>query len=399
MPSYRFRAHSVDGKPFQGVIRADDLNAVRQELEVRRLILDEIVPERTERRSRRNEVPSSRAMVEFARQFATLLEAFVPVVRALETVANVTRDRALRRTLEATVDSIRAGSSLAEAMGAHPRVFSNIFISTVAAGERGGNLSVGLLRVADHMERTQELRERILAALAYPAVIVVAAIGSLAALFIFVVPTFEEIFTSNGIALPSITLLFVNLSKLFVRFWLLGIGVIIAGIIVVRVWYRSEQGRRTLDSLILRLPFGGELTRRLAVARFSRTAASLLASGVPILDALEAAARTCGNVHIEEALSRGRDGVAAGRPLAEQLSRESELPPLLASMVEVGEETGQLDRMLDKVADFHDREAQSSLDGLLKVVEPALVVVVGIVLGAIVIAMYLPIIDAVTAVG
>lgn len=399
MLSYRFWAHSVDGKTYSGVIQAESLEAAHQELEVRRLIPERVVPERAAFGIRFTRRPSSRAMVEFARQLATLIESAIPLARALEIVSAVTRDRPLQEALGATLDAIRSGSGVAEAMAKHPEVFGEIFVATVAAGERGGNLGLALLRMADYLERTQSIRDRVVSAMAYPAIVVVAGIASIAALLVLVVPTFEGIFIDSGMALPATTLLFVTVARWFARYWLVGAGVVVAALVAVRLWYRSERGRRVLDGVLLRLPGSGGLAARLAVARFSRTAASLLASGVPVLDALQAAARTCGNVIIAEALSRGRESVAAGHMLGEQLAREAVLPALLASMVTVGEQTGQLDRMLDKVADLHDREVQASIDGLLKVLEPALVIVVGVILGGIVVAMYLPIISAISAVG
>lgn len=399
MAKYRFWAHSVDGKPLQGVIKADGLEEARQALEVRRLIADRIVPQPLEWRNPFRRAPSSRAVVEFARQFATLVDSSVPVAQALEMTADLSRDPLLGEALRDTLEGIQAGGGVAESMAEHRRVFGEIFVATVAAGEQGGNLTVVLLRMADDMERTQEIRERVLAALAYPAVIVAAAIGAVATLLVLVVPTFEGIFAGNGMDLPASTLLFVTVSRVFARYWVVVIAVLVGAALALRYWYRSERGRHILDSVVLRLPVGGGLASRLAVARFSRSAAALLASGVPILDALHAAAGTCGNVAIADALSRARESVASGRSLSEQLAREAALPPLLASMVAIGEQTGQLDRMLHKVADFHDREVRVSVDGLLRVVEPILVIVVGVILGATVIAMYLPVVDAISATG
>lgn len=399
MARFRFWAHSVDGKQFQGVIKAEGLEEAHRALERRRLMADRIVAESAGWRNPFRRTASSRAVVEFVHQLATLLDSSVPLARALEMTADLTRDRPLREALLATLAGIRAGSGVAESMGAHRQVFSEVFVATVAAGERGGNLTVALRRLADDMERSQDIRERVLAALAYPAVILAAAIGAVATLLVLVVPTFEGIFAGNGMELPASTLLFVNVSRVFARYWVGMIAVVIAAAIALSYWHRSERGRRVLDGVLLRLPVGGVLVTQLAVARFSRTAASLLASGVPILDALRAAAGTCGNEVIAEALSRARESVASGRTLSEQLEREAVLPPLLASMVAVGEQTGQLEGMLNKVGDFQDREVRVAIDGLFKVLEPALVIVVGVILGAIVIAMYLPVVDAISATG
>ena len=399
MLSYRFWAHSPDGEAFEGVIQAESLEDVHKELEVRRLIPKRIVEEPTALRVSLRRAPSTRAMVEFSHQLATLVESFVPLVPAIEMVSSITRDRPLREALEETLVDVRAGSPLAEAMSEHPKVFADIFIATVAAGEEGGTMGVALRRMADYLERRRAIREGILGAVAYPAVIVAAAVVSVVMVLLLVIPTFERIFASSGLELPASTLLFVTLSRLFARYWLLGVIFPAVAIFGLRRWHRTEHGRRTFDGVLLRLPGIGGLAGQFAVARFSRTAALLLASGVSILVALQAASRTCGNIVIGKALSRGRESVAAGGSLAEQLARESTLPPLLGSMVAIGEETGELDRMLDKVADFHEREIQASINGLLKVIEPALVILVGVFLAAIVISIYLPIFEAISTVG
>jgi type IV pilus assembly protein PilC len=381
------------------VIQANSVEEVGRTLAKQKLIPDSVKPEPLDQAFQLRRTPAPRALVQFARQFATLTESAVPLVLSLEILLGLTEDRPLREAIATVTEDIQGGATLADSLRRHPKVFSGIFIAVVDAGEEGGTLDVTLNRLADYMERSQEIRDRISGAMVYPIVIASVAVASVVALLTLVVPTFEAMFAASGMALPFATQMLVDASRfLGGNLWLFLAG-LLAGSLIVKATLDSDGGRRSLHRLVLRLPVLGSLAKKVAVARFSRTIASLLASGVSILDALVAAAKTAGNSAIEDAMLRCRDGIASGRDISSSLTEESILPPLVSRMVAVGEQTGRLGDMFAKVADFYEREVDAQVEGLLKALEPILVVLVGVVLGGMVIAMYLPIFDIVGAVG
>ncbi len=399
MNGWLFKAHTPQGKVHQGVIQATSIAEVERTLARQKLIPDRIRPAPTDRSFQLRRKPSRRAMVQFARQFATLISAAVPLVLSLEILQGLSDDTPLRRALEKVTGDIQAGSTLADALRRHPKVFSDIFVAMVDAGEQGGSLDVALLRVAEYMERAQEVNERMRGAMIYPTVIVLVAIGAVVALLTFVVPTFQSMFESSGMALPYPTLVLVDTSHFIARNIRYIVVATLFLVLVLKGLYDTRVGKRVAHRMALHLPVMGSLIRKSSVARFSRTIASLLGSGVSILEALEAASRTTGNVVIERAVMQARDGVEQGMGISGPLSVSRVLPPLVSRMVNVGEQTGRLDEMFAKVADFYEHEVDAAVEGLLKALEPALVVVVGVVLGGMVVAMYLPIFDAVGTVG
>ena len=395
MTGFRFKAHTPTGKIHVGVIQATTTEEARRKLAGQKLIPDSVTPEPVDRSLRLSRSPSPAALVQFVRQFATLVEAAVPLLLSLEILTGLTDDRPLRKATAAVAASVSGGSTISDALRQHPKVFSNIFVNVVEAGEEGGTLDTSLLRLADHMERAYEVRKKVRAAMIYPAVILVVALGSVAALLTLVVPTFEGMFAASGMALPFATQVLVGASAFVgsnVPFLVVGA---LATVLVTKAVYGTRRGRRLAHRVLLATPVVGRLARKVAVARLCRTLDSLLSSGVNILDALVASARTSGNVVIEEAILGSRELVVMGTSVSEAMASNAVLPALVARMVNVGEQTGQLDRMLGKVADFYEREVDTEIDGLLKALEPALVVFVGVVLGGIVAAMYLPIFDAI----
>ncbi|GMV05956.1 MAG: fimbrial assembly protein PilC [Gemmatimonadota bacterium] len=398
MSGYRFRAHSPDGRAFKGVIQANSVEEVERTLAKQRLIADHIRAEPLDQSLKLRRTPAPRALVQFARQFATLIEAAVPLLLSLEILQGLTDDRALKQALSSVTADISGGSTLADALRRQPKCFSGIFVAIVDAGEQGGSLDVSLNRLADYMERAQEIRDRVRGAMIYPAVIAMVAVGSVVALLTLVVPTFESMFAASGMGLPVPTLVLVTASRFLAAQWSLVLVVVLFASLVAKAFYGTEGGRRLTHRLLLRLPVAGPMALKFSVARFSRTAASLLASGVSILDVMAAASRTSGNALVEEALLRSRERIAGGSGVSDPLAIEPVIPAMLPQMLSVGEQTGRLDDMFDKVADFYEREVDADVEGLLKALEPVLVVLVGVVLGGMVIAMYLPIFDAIGAV-
>lgn len=398
MNGYRFKARDPEGKRFHGVIQATSAEEAERSLAKQGLIPVQIKPEPLDRSLKLRRTPTPKAMVQFYRQFATLQSSAVPLLLSLEILQGLTSDRPLRGAISAASSDIQQGSTLADALRRHPRVFSDIAISVIAAGEEGGSLDSSLDRLAFYEERAQQVRDKVRGAMIYPGVIVTVAIGAIAALLTLVVPTFEGMFAASGQELPFATLVLVNASDFLAAYWPYLTVATLLGVLAVRALYDTAPVRMLAHRIVLRMPVAGRLVRKVAVARLSRTLASLLTSGVSILDALTAGARTAGNLVIENAILESRDGVARGQDISVALSRHAVLPPLMSGMVGVGEQTGQLDQMLAKVADFYEREVESEVEGLLKALEPVLVVVVGVALGGIVAAMYLPIFDAIGAV-
>lgn len=398
MNGYRFKARDPEGERFHGVIQATSAEDAERLLAKQGLIPVQIRPEPLDRSLKLRRTPTPKAMVQFYRQFATLQSSAVPLLLSLEILQGLTSDRPLRSAISAASTDIQQGSTLADALRRHPRIFSDIAISVIAAGEEGGSLDSSLDRLAFYEERAQQVRDKVRGAMIYPGVIVTVAIGAIAALLTLVVPTFEGMFAASGQELPFATLLLVTASDFLAEYWPYLTVATLLGVLAVRALYDTTPIRMLAHGIVLRIPVAGRLVRKVAVARLSRTLASLLTSGVSILDALTAGARTAGNLVIENAILESRDAVAQGQEISAALSRHSVLPSLMSGMVGVGEQTGQLDQMLAKVADFYEREVESEVEGLLKALEPVLVVVVGVALGGIVAAMYLPIFDAIGAV-
>jgi len=340
-----------------------------------------------------------RALVVFTRQFATLVDAALPLLSTVEMLASLTTDRTLRAALRRVAQDINGGASLSDALRAHPQVFPPIYVHMVVAGAVGGTLPQALVRVAVYLEASHALRERLLGAMVYPAVVLSVAVLAVGAILTFVVPVFAELFASEGLDLPLSTTILMAASKAVRQYW--PVIIVVAGslALLLRQGLRSEGGRRWADYLLLRLPVIGSLTRKSAVARLTRAMASMLHSGVMLSDVLLAAARISGNGEVEEAVLSARDSIHAGSDLATPLAKAEILPPMLAQMVKVGEESGRLEEMLDKVADFFEMEVKAAIDGAMKALEPALIVVLGMVLGGIVAAMYTPVFDLMTSLG
>jgi len=322
----------------------------------------------------------------------------VPLLTSLQILAGLMTKGPLRSALRGVSKDSEQGSTLGDALRRHPRVFSELAVSVIEAGEEGGTLDTSLERLAFYMERAHDVRTRVRSAMIYPAIIVLVALASIVALLTLVVPTFEGVFAASGQELPAPTLVLVATSDFLAANWALLTAAFLFAVLAGRALYHTRPIRYVVHRVVLRIPVLGRLVRKVSVARLSRTIGSLLSSGVGILEALTVGARTAGNDVVEKAVRDSREAVAGGTDLSTALARASVLPSLVPGMLEVGEQTGRLDMMFAKVADFFEREVESEIDGLLRALEPALVVVVGVVLGAIVAAMYLPIFDAIGAV-
>ena len=323
----------------------------------------------------------TRDIVVMTRQFATMINAGLPLVQALDILAQQTENKIL-----------------ADALRKHPKAFSDLYVNMVAAGEAGGILDTILVRLAQFLEKNDAIVRKVKGAMVYPAVILSVAVIAISVLLIFVIPTFQNMFASVNLELPLPTRIVIGLSNLLKNYWwafLASMGAIVFGI---NRYYQTAPGRLQIDGMLLRLPVLGDVLRKSAVSRFTRTLGTLISSGVSILDGLEITARTAGNMVIHNAVMESRASIAGGETIAQPLAKSKVFPPMVISMIAVGEQTGGMDEMLSKIADFYDDEVDAAVGTLLSLMEPIMIVVLGVIVGGMVVAMYLPIFDMVNAV-
>jgi type IV pilus assembly protein PilC len=342
---------------------------------------------------------SSRDMVVFSRQFATMINSGVPILQALQIMCEQTENDKLRHALFDIRNNIESGSSLYDAMKKYPDVFDTLYTNMVDAGETGGVLDTVLLRLSEYIEKAANLKAKVKGAMIYPSVVLVVALLVVAIILLFVIPSFEKVFANFGGALPAPTQFVVNLSDLVQEkfFWL--VGGFVALIVGFRLFYKWERGRILVDNWILFFPVIGKLLRIAAVAKFSRTLSTMIASGVPILDSLDIVSRTSGNKTVELGVLKARDSIAEGQTIAEPLGETGVFPPMVIHMISIGETTGALDNMLEKIADFYDDEVDVAVDALTSMIEPIMIVFLGVVVGGMVVSMYLPIFNIAGTLG
>ena len=341
---------------------------------------------------------STRDIVIFTRQFATMINAGLPLVQSLDILAQQTENASLRRVIQDVLYDVESGHTLADAMGKHPKVFTDLFTNMVAAGEAGGILDTILLRLATFLEKNDALVRKIKGAMVYPGVIFSVAGAAVAILLIFVIPTFQQMFASAGIPLPLPTRIVIGMSAFLQAFWWLVIVGVIAAAFLLRAIAANPTGRLMLDRILLNMPVLGDLQRKAAVARFTRTLGTLVSSGVSILEGLEITAKTAGNRVIHDAVMGSRASIAGGETISGPLKESGVFPPMVVQIINVGEQTGGLDEMLSKIADFYDEEVDAAVEVLLKAMEPIMIVVLGVVVGGMIVSMYLPIFDMINAV-
>jgi type IV pilus assembly protein PilC len=341
---------------------------------------------------------STREIVIFTRQFATMINAGLPLVQSLDILAEQTENPGLSRAIRLILFDVESGTTLADAMRQHPKIFTSLYVNMVAAGEAGGILDVILLRLATFLEKNDALARKIKGAMVYPGVILTVAVLAVTILLAFVIPTFQQMFDSAGIPLPLPTRLVIGLSELVQGYWWAMAGAVGLFVFIIRSFYQTSSGELALDRLQLNLPIVGDLLRKAAVARFTRTLGTLVASGVSILDGLEITARTAGNRVIHDAVMQSRASIAGGATISGPLKDSAVFPAMVVQMINVGEQTGGLDEMLSKIADFYDEEVDAAVEALLAAMEPIMIVFLGTVVGGMIVAMYLPIFDMINAV-
>ncbi len=335
----------------------------------------------------------------FTRQFSVMLDAGLPLVQCLEILGEQEEHQGFRAIINTVRTDVESGSSLAEAMRKHPKAFDNLFVNMVAAGEAGGILDIILQRLSTYIEKIVKLKSQVTSALVYPVTVILIAAGVVTIILWKVIPVFAQLFAGLGSEMPFLTRMVIGASNFVARFFPFIIIVIVALVFFIRQYHKTYRGRRVLDGLLLKVPVIGMLLRKIAVARFCRTLGTLTASGVPILDGLEITAKTAGNSIIEDAVMSVRKSVEEGRTISEPLGDTKVFPPMVVQMINVGEQTGALDQMLSKIADFYEEEVDTAVNGLMKLLEPLMITVLGVVIGTIVAAMYLPLYSILSKIG
>ena len=399
---YQWVAETKKGRKLKGEIEAASEHIAQSQLRKRNLKILKLKPKPKdifENISFMQPKVTNRDIVIFTRQFSTMIDAGLPLVQGLNILAEQAENVTFRRVLKQITKDVEGGSTLAEAMKKHPKVFDELFVNLIAAGEVGGILDTILQRLATFIEKAAELRSKIKGAMIYPIVVMSIAFICIAVILIFVIPVFQDMFSSFGQALPMPTQVVVALSNILKSKIHFILGAIIAIVIIFKQYRGSKSGRKVTDNLFLKMPIFGDLLKKTAVARFTRTLGTMMASGVPILDSLEIVAKTAGNVIIEEIIYEVRGSIAEGQTIAEPLSENDVFPGMVIQMISVGEATGALDTMLEKIADFYDKEVDAAVDALTSMLEPLLLLFLGGSLGGIAIAMSLPIFSMAGAVG
>ncbi|MSU65569.1 MAG: type II secretion system F family protein [Opitutus sp.] len=338
---------------------------------------------------------NAKGVAEFTRQLATLVKAGMPILRSLEVLARQSRRPAFRQVVEEIADTIRSGGNFSDGLAAHDRIFDRLYINMVKAGEAGGVLDTVLERLSVFMEKAQKITSKVKAAMIYPAIIVCVALGIVSVLMVFVVPKFQDIFTGllKGQPLPALTQGLLDISNFFKSHYLLVAGALVVLFVGFKLFAKTKFGRRVLDWLVIHLPVVGDLFLKASIARFTRTFGTLLASGVPILQALIITRDTSGNVHVANAINVVHDRVKEGDNVAKPLESTRIFPGMVTSMIEVGEETGALPDMLARIADTYDEEVDTAVAGLMSIIEPVMIVFMAFMVGTIVIALFLPLVS------
>lgn len=338
-------------------------------------------------------------VVVFCRVFSTMINAGLPLIQCLDLLAEQEENKAFAKVIRTVKEDIEGGSSLTDALKKHPKVFDELFVNLIAAGEAGGILDVVLGRLSNYLEKALKLKRKVKSAMTYPAAVLVISFLVVALLLIKVIPVFQKMFEGSGSELPGPTAMVIAMSEFAQNYWWIILGIIFVCIFALRQFYKTERGRWMIDSALLRVPVFGPVLRKVAVAKFSRTMATMMSSGVPILEGLVIVSKTAGNVIVENALLKTRMAISEGQPIAEPLAASGIFPPMVVQMIAVGEATGALDVMLNKIADFYDDEVDAAVEAMTSLLEPVMMVFLGGIVGSMIVAMYLPIFKLASVVG
>jgi len=401
MPIFAYVGKSKRGRVLKGELEAVDERIARIQLKRKSIEVTKLKKKSKdifESISFMQPKVTKKDLVVFTRQFSTMIDAGLPLVQGLNILAEQMENKTFKGMLKQITKDVEGGSTLADALNKHPKVFDALFVNLVAAGEVGGILDTILQRLAAYIEKAERLKSKVKGALVYPVAVLIIGVLVMVVIMVFVIPVFEEMFSSFGKGLPALTQVVINVSD----FTKGNIHFMIGGLIVA-IWgfrrYRgTSSGKRVIDAALLKMPIFGELIRKVSVARFTRTLGTMISSGVPILDALEITARTSGNAVVEEVIYETRTSIAEGQTIAEPLSESDIFPGMVTQMISVGESTGALDAMLEKIANFYDDEVDAAVSALTALMEPLMMMLLAGALGPIVIAMYLPIFTMASAI-
>jgi type IV pilus assembly protein PilC len=394
MATFAFSGRTRAGESVNGERAGESMDAVVSALRREQIMVTRITPAQVKAvklTKIRSKAPSAKNLAVFTRQFSVMIDAGLPLVQCLEILGTQEEDKHFSAVILQTRADVEGGASLADAMKKHPKTFDALYSNMVAAGEAGGILDGILKRLATYIEKSVKLKGQVKSAMIYPVAVIVIAAVVVGAIMIFVIPTFKSLFDGLGAQLPLPTIIVMKISEYMVRFLpFYLVGGVVAGYAFKR-YYATDNGRHVIDRIMLQLPVLGMIMRKIAVARFCRTLSTLIASGVPILDGLDITARTAGNIIVEDAIQVTRKSIERGETIAAPLKQTGVFPPMVVQMIGVGEATGALDTMLSKIADFYEDEVDAAVAGMLTLLEPVMIAFLGVVVGGIVIAMYLPI--------
>lgn len=391
---------AYEGRTRSGETRRGTIEAASEDVAVQRLKAEQIGVVKVSKKSnalslfRMGRPAKERDIVVFTRQFATMIDAGLPLVQCLDILSTQADNKRFGKVLADVKHHVESGATFSDSLRRHPRVFDDLYVNLIAAGEVGGILDTILERLGAYIEKTQKLKRQIRGAMVYPIAILSVAVAVLVILMARVIPVFQQMFIEmKAGALPAPTLFVIKISQSFRKYWYLFFGFFVGSIAGLTVMLRSNKGRRIFDAFILKVPVIGPVLRKVVVARFSRTLGTLMAAGVPILDSLEIVAKTAGNKIVAEAIMHARQKVSEGKDLASPLAETRVFPPMVVQMIGVGEQTGALDAMLQKIADFYEDEVDVAVKAMTSLLEPIMMVFLGIVVGGLIIAMYLPIFE------
>ena len=392
MAKFQWEATTRSGEKRRGTMDAENQQQVEARLRGDGLTVDRVKKEAAQLQITFGSGVGHKDLQIFTRQLATMIDAGLPLVQCLDILAAQTPNKVFARILSQVKAAVEQGATFSDALRRHPKVFDDLYVNLVAAGEVGGILDTILNRLAVYIEKAVKLRSQIKSAMFYPVGILVVAIGVIAVMLIKVIPTFENMYKEMGHAeLPAATKFVINISHGFVNKWYLYFGTLFAVVFGSAAMRRTDGGKEVFDRMLLRLPVIGPTLRKIVVARFTRTLGTLLTSGVPILDALDICARTAGNKVVEQGIMKARDKIAEGHDMAGPLADSRVFPTMVVQMIGVGEQTGAMDQMLQKIADFYEEEVDAAVSALTSLIEPVMMAFLGVVVGGLIIAMYLPI--------
>ncbi len=401
MPTFLWKGKTSGGESAAGELVADNRAQLVQILRKRRISVVNVreKPKGISISFLKRRSVSTKELAIFTRQFATMINAGLPLVQCLDTISKQTENKYMKEVLYQVMQDVESGATLADALRRHKKVFNNLYVNMVDAGETGGALDDILERLAVHIEKADALKRKVKGAMTYPLVVLGVALGAAVFMLVFIIPTFARMFSDFGAALPLPTRIVLGLSYILRTYWWALAGVIIAAVFGVKRFYSTPMGKRKIDSFLLKSPIFGPLLRKTAVARFTRTLGTLISSGVPLLTGLEITAETAGNSVVKSAVLVTKAGIKEGDTISKPLRATGVFPPMVVQMVAVGEETGSLDRMLAKIADFYESEVDTAVDSLTSILEPAMIVLMGVLVGGMVVAMYLPMFKLVSVIA